>query len=96
MGSYSKQPQQDIANHLAPNTLCRCQIRIIVVLTSFDEVVIAKFVSGGDNPTLTRNMSNALREQIDPTIASISTIMIVATSIMMVLTQVFGRSKADK
>ena len=58
--------------------------------------MIAKFVSGGDNPTLTRNMFNALREQIDPTIASISTIMIVATSIMMVLTQVFGRSKADK
>ena len=41
-------------------------------------------------------MFNALRDQIDPTIASISTIMIVATSIMMVLTQVFGRSKADK
>ena len=58
--------------------------------------MIAKFVSGGDNPTLTRNMFNALRDQIDPTIASISTIMIVVTSIMMVLAQVFGRSKADK
>jgi putative spermidine/putrescine transport system permease protein len=84
-------------------TITLPQIRFAVVisallsfLTSFDEVVIAKFVSGGDNPTLTRNMFNALREQIDPTIASISTIMIVATSIMMVLTQVFGRSKADK
>jgi putative spermidine/putrescine transport system permease protein len=58
--------------------------------------VIAMFISGGDNPTLTRNMFNALRDQIDPTIASISTIMIVVTSIMMVLAQVFGRSKADK
>ena len=58
--------------------------------------MIAKFVSGGDNPTLTRNMFNALRDQIDPTIASISTIMIVVTSIMIVLAQVFGRSKADK
>lgn len=79
------------------------QIRFAVVtsallsfLTSFDEVVIAMFISGGDNPTLTRNMFNALRDQIDPTIASISTIMIVVTSIMMVLAQVFGRSKADK
>jgi putative spermidine/putrescine transport system permease protein len=41
-------------------------------------------------------MFNVLRDQIDPTIASISTIMIVVTSIMMVLAQVFGRSKADK
>ena len=84
-------------------TITLPQIRFAVVksallsfLTSFDEVVIAKFVSSGDNPTLTRNMFNALRDQIDPTIASISTIMIVVTSIMMVLAQVFGRSKADK
>ncbi|MCB1342534.1 MAG: ABC transporter permease [Pseudooceanicola sp.] len=76
------------------------QIRFAVVtsallsfLTSFDEVVVAMFVSGGDNPTLTRNMFNALRDQIDPTIASISTIMIVVTSLLMVLAQLFGRGK---
>ena len=79
------------------------QIRFAVVtsallsfLTSFDEVVIAMFVSGGDNPTLTRNMFNALRDQIDPTIAAISTIMIVVTSVMMVLAQVFGRGDGGK
>jgi putative spermidine/putrescine transport system permease protein len=79
------------------------QIRFAVVtsallsfLTSFDEVVIAMFISGGDNPTLTRNMFNALRDQIDPTIASISTLMIVVTSVMMVLAQVFGRGKTSK
>lgn len=78
------------------------QIRFAVVtsallsfLTSFDEVVIAMFISGGDNPTLTRNMFNALRDQIDPTIASISTIMILVTSLLMALAQIFGRgSKA--
>jgi putative spermidine/putrescine transport system permease protein len=76
------------------------QIRFAVVtsallsfLTSFDEVVVAMFVSGGDNPTLTRNMFNALRDQIDPTIASISTIMILVTTGMMVLAQVFGQRK---
>lgn len=76
------------------------QIRFAVVtsallsfLTSFDEVVIAMFISGGDNPTLTRNMFNALRDQIDPTIASISTIMVVVTSLAMVLAQVFGRNR---
>ncbi len=76
------------------------QIRFAVVtsallafLTSFDEVVVAMFVSGGDNPTLTRSMFNALRDQIDPTIASISTIMILVTTVMMVLAQVFGQQK---
>tara|TARA_R100000935_G_scaffold34222_1_gene54841 strand:- start:1993 stop:2598 length:606 start_codon:yes stop_codon:yes gene_type:complete len=76
------------------------QIRFAVVtsallafLTSFDEVVVAMFISGGDNPTLTRNMFNALRDQIDPTIAAISTIMILVTTVMMVLVQVFGQDK---
>ena len=79
-------------------TITLPQIRFAVVtaallsfLTSFDEVVIAMFISGGDNPTLTRNMFNALRDQIDPTIASISTLMIGVTTLLMVLAQIFGR-----
>lgn len=79
-------------------TITLPQIRFAVItsallafLTSFDEVVIAMFISGGDNPTLTRNMFNALRDQIDPTIASISTIMIVVTTLLMALAQIFGR-----
>ena len=76
------------------------QIRFAVItgallsfLTSFDEVIVAMFVSGGDNSTLTRNMFNALRDQIDPTIASISTIMIVISSALLAFGQVFGKSK---
>jgi putative spermidine/putrescine transport system permease protein len=79
------------------------QIRFSVItsallsfLTSFDEVVVAMFISGGDNSTLTRSMFNALRDQIDPTIASISTIMILITSGLMVLAQLFGKEKADR
>lgn len=76
------------------------QIRFAVVtsallafLTSFDEVVVAMFISGGENPTLTRNMFNSLRDQIDPTIASISTIMVLVTTLMMVLAQLFGQQR---
>lgn len=82
-------------------TITLPQIRFAVVtsmllsfLASFDEVVIAMFISGGDNPTLTRNMFNALRDQIDPTIAAISTIMILITTLMMVLAAIFGRGKS--
>lgn len=64
---------------------------VLSFLTSFDEVVVAMFVSGGDNSTLTRNMFNALRDQIDPTIAAISTVMIVISSLLVGLSQLFGR-----
>ena len=65
---------------------------ILSFLTSFDEVIVSIFVSGGDNSTLTRNMFAALRDQIDPTIAAISTIMIVVTSVLLALPQVLGKS----
>lgn len=76
------------------------QIRFAVVtaavlsfLTSFDEVVVALFVSGGDNSTLTRNMFTALRDQIDPTIAAISTVMIAISSLLLAGSQLIGRSR---
>ena len=76
------------------------QIRFAVVtsavlsfLTSFDEVIVALFVSGGSNSTLTRNMFNALRDQIDPTIAAISTMMVLVTTVLLVLAQIAGRKR---
>ncbi len=66
---------------------------LLSFLTSFDEVIVAIFVSGGPNSTLTRNMFNALRDQIDPTIAAISTMMIVVTSTLFALSQVFGNGR---
>lgn len=81
-------------------TITLPQIRFAVItsallsfLTSFDEVVVAMFISGGDNSTLTRNMFNALRDQIDPTIASISTVMIIITTLLMALAQLFGKTR---
>jgi putative spermidine/putrescine transport system permease protein len=79
------------------------QIRFAVVtsallafLTSFDEVILALFVSGGANSTLTRNMFNALRDQIDPTIAAISTIMILVTTALLAAAQMFGRRRRGR
>lgn len=65
---------------------------LLSFLTSFDEVVVSLFVSGGDNSTLTRAMFMALRDQIDPTIAAISTIMIVITSLLLGMSQWWGKS----
>ena len=68
---------------------------LISFLTSFDEVIISLFVSGGDNSTITRSMFLALRDQIDPTIAAISTILIIISSVFLILTQTFGSKKDE-
>ena len=66
---------------------------LISFLTSFDEVIISLFVAGGDNSTITRAMFLALRDQIDPTIAAISTILIIISTGLLILVQVFGTQK---
>ena len=66
---------------------------LLAFLTSLDEVIIALFVSGGENATITRRMFNALRDQIDPTIASISTCLIVVSVLLLATAQVFGKER---
>lgn len=65
---------------------------LLTFLTSFDEVIVALFIFGGDNSTLTRKMFLALRDQIHPTIAAISTVMIVFTTGLLAISQLFGKS----
>lgn len=67
---------------------------VLAFLTSFDEVIVSLFVSGGDHSTLTRNMFNALRDQVDPTIGAISTLIIAVTSLLLVFTQFIGKRDA--
>ena len=53
---------------------------------------MALFVSGGWNSTLTRTMYRcAALFSIDPTIAAISTVMILVTSALLGLAQTLGR-----
>ncbi len=68
---------------------------LLAFLTSFDEVIIGLFVSGGQNSLLTKKMFTALRDLIDPTIASISTILIVISCTALLLAQYMGRTKED-
>ena len=68
---------------------------VLAFPTSFDEIIVALFISGGDNSTLTRNMFNALRDQVDPTIAAISTIIVAVTSLLLAFTQLVGSGNKD-
>ena len=57
---------------------------LIAFITSLDEIVVALFISSGDKSTLSRRMFSFLRDQIDPTIAAISTLL-VAVSVLVVI-----------
>jgi ABC-type spermidine/putrescine transport system permease subunit II len=54
-------------------------------LTSFDEVVLALFVTGPETTTLPRKMWEGIRFELNPTIAAVSTLLIgISSSIMIV------------
>ncbi len=69
---------------------------LFAFIVSLDEVVIALFISGGDKATITRRMFNALRDEIDPTIAAISTVLIAVSILLLALAQIFGQKKETR
>lgn len=58
---------------------------IFAFISAIDETIIALFVSGGQYQPLTKRMFTALRDEIDPTIASISTLLTAASFILVLL-----------
>ena len=65
---------------------------VFAFISAIDETIIALFVSGGQYQTLTKRMFTALRDEIDPTIASISTLL-TAASFILVMTAMSGQKK---
>jgi putative spermidine/putrescine transport system permease protein len=56
---------------------------LFAFITSFDELVVALFISGSGAVTLPRRMWDDLLFQIEPTIAAVSTLTIVLTAMLM-------------
>lgn len=56
---------------------------LFAFITSFDELVVALFISGSGAVTLPRRMWDDLLYQIEPTIAAVSTLAIVLTVVLM-------------
>jgi putative spermidine/putrescine transport system permease protein len=57
---------------------------IFAFISAMDETIVGLFISGGQYQPLTKRMFTALRDEIDPTIAAISTLM-TAASFLLVL-----------
>ena len=67
---------------------------LFAFFASFDEVVVAMFISNGPAATLNRRMFSALRDSVDPTIAAVSTCLMVVTIILVTLSQIFRDKSA--
>ncbi len=59
---------------------------LFAFITSFDELVVALFVSTGRQVTLPRRMWDDIRFAIDPTIAAVSTVTVVVTVLLLAAT----------
>jgi putative spermidine/putrescine transport system permease protein len=66
-------------------------------LISFDEVVIAIFITGPETMTLPRRIWDGIRFELNPTIAAVSTILIALSAVVMLLSELLRRylSKAS-
>jgi putative spermidine/putrescine transport system permease protein len=66
---------------------------VFAFITSWDEIVVTLFVSGRGVYTLPRRMWDGIRENIDPTVTAVATVLIAATTIVVAgaLLQAFRR-----
>lgn len=70
---------------------------LLAFVTSFDEVVVAIFVSGTQATTLPKQMWDGIRTEIDPTVAAVSTLLIaVTTAVIGISAVVRRRAAADR
>jgi putative spermidine/putrescine transport system permease protein len=60
-------------------------------VTSFDEVVVALFISGPNQRTLPKQMFSGIREQISPTITAAATILVILSTLMLVGAELIRR-----
>lgn len=96
--------QEDVARSLGVNRLTAFmkvtlpQIRPSVItgglfafIGALDETVVSIFIAGGENQTLPRRMFMSLRNEIDPTIAAISSVLISISFALVIISSLRGR-----
>jgi putative spermidine/putrescine transport system permease protein len=64
---------------------------LFAFISSFDELVVALFVSGSTAVTLPRKMWESIRFEIDPTIAAVSSILVVLSGALFVSAELLRR-----
>jgi putative spermidine/putrescine transport system permease protein len=64
---------------------------LLAFLLSFDELVVALFISGVDTTTLPIRLWNSLRDEVDPTVAAASTVLVLLSFFIVLIIEGFAR-----
>jgi putative spermidine/putrescine transport system permease protein len=64
---------------------------LFAFITSFDELTISLFITGGGTSTLPRRMWNDLLLQVNPTLAAVSTVVLVFVTVFIVIAELLRR-----
>ena len=64
---------------------------LFAFVTSFDEVVLVLFLAGPDQRTIPRQMFSGLREQINPTILAVATLLILVSICLLIAIELLRR-----
>ena len=68
---------------------------LFAFVTSFDEVVLVLFLAGPEQRTIPRQMFSGLREQINPTILAVATLLVIL-SVALLVTLEFLRRRSER
>lgn len=68
---------------------------LFAFLTSFDELILSMFITGPTAVTLPKRMWDAVRLEIDPTIAAASSLIVAVAVVILVSTEVLRRRSAS-
>ena len=64
---------------------------LFAFVTSFDEVVLVLFLAGPEQRTIPRQMFSGLREQINPTILAVATLLVLLSITLLVTLEILRR-----
>jgi len=64
---------------------------LFAFVTSFDEVIVVLFLAGPDQRTIPRQMFSGLREQINPTILAVATLLVIVSAALLIASELLRR-----
>ncbi len=64
---------------------------LFAFVTSFDEIVLVLFLAGPEQRTIPRQMFSGLREQINPTILAVATLLVIVSATLLLMIELLRR-----
>ncbi len=67
---------------------------LFALVTSFDEVILVLFLAGPEQVTIPRQMFSGLREQINPTILAVASVLVAMSALLLLVLELMRRKAA--